>query len=142
MAERTGGCLCGGVRWRAGAAPFRSVHCHCRSCRRATGAALASYAGFAKAAVTWQGARALRASAPGVTRGGCPDCRTPLSYMCTRWPGELYLHAATLDDPALFTPQAHLHWAERVPWLALADGLPKYPGRGPSALTPPAGGPG
>ena len=34
----TGGCLCGGVRWRAeSAAPPPVVACHCEDCRRSTG---------------------------------------------------------------------------------------------------------
>lgn len=42
-------------------------------------------------------------------------------------PGELHFYAATLDDPAGFAPERHVHWDERVPWIALADGLPKRP---------------
>jgi len=51
-----------------------------------------------------------------------------MHYMSTRWPGEILLFAATLDDLTLFKPIAHVHWAERVPWLALNDNLPKYDG--------------
>ncbi|MEM1431853.1 MAG: GFA family protein [Pseudomonadota bacterium] len=134
MVERTGGCACGAVRYRATASPFWTAHCHCRSCRKVTGAAMASFLGYAKAAVTWQGQRRFRASSPGTTRGFCGECGTPLSYMSTRWPGEVHLYAATLDDPTLFEAEAHVHWAERVPWLTIADDLPKHPGRGPSDL--------
>jgi hypothetical protein len=56
--------------------------------------------------------------------------------MCTRWPGELYLHAATLDDPSAFEPQAHIHWEARLPGPDPRDGLPRYAGRGPAELAP------
>lgn len=52
-------------------------------------------------------------------------------YMSTRWPGEMHLFAATLDDLALYEPTSHVHWAERVPWLLFEDSLPKYDGRAP-----------
>lgn len=92
------------------------------------------YMGFGKVSVAWTGQRVFRVPATGVTRGACADCGTPLSYMCTRWPGELYVHAATLSDPALFRPEAHVHWAERRLETRAVDDLPKYDGRGPSDL--------
>ena len=137
MVEVTGRCRCGGVAWRAGASPFRMVVCHCAACEQAEGAPGAGYLGFAKALVTWSGARAFRSATQGVTRGVCPSCGTALSYMCTRWPGELYLHAATLDDPGAFAPQAHLHWDGRLLGVAPEDGVPRYADRGPAALPHP-----
>lgn len=47
-------------------------------------------------------------------------------YRSQRWPDETHLYAVTLDDPSLFQPKAHFHWAERVPWLTVVDDLPKY----------------
>ena len=136
MVELTGRCGCGAVAWRAGASPFRAVLCHCLECRGAAGLPCVGYIGFAKALVTWSGARAFRSATQGVTRGACPACGTALSYMCTRWPGELYLHAATLDDLAAFEPQAHIHWDARLPGPLPQDGLPRYAGRGPAELPP------
>ncbi len=42
----TGGCLCGEVRYRAEADPFRVVHCHCGACRRLSGAAFLTFVAF------------------------------------------------------------------------------------------------
>ncbi|MEL6203858.1 MAG: GFA family protein [Pseudomonadota bacterium] len=140
----TGQCLCGAVRWRATASPFRSVICHCADCRAATGAAASGYLGFAKAHIAWEGTRAFHRTLPGTTRGTCPHCSAPLSYMSTRWPGELYLHAATLDDPSAFRPEAHLHWAERLPGPVRPDDLLRHDGRAPTVLAshrPPSGPP-
>jgi hypothetical protein len=36
----TGGCLCGGIRYDAGADSFHQSACHCSVCRRASGAQL------------------------------------------------------------------------------------------------------
>ena len=134
MPEYAGACLCGAIRWRTAVSPFWSAHCHCVSCRRATGAPVASFMGFGKSAVHWNGQRQFYRSSPGVTRGFCASCGTPLSYMSTRWPGEIHLYAATLNDPSVFKPEAHVHWSERVPYLTVTDELPKHAGSSPGAL--------
>ena len=94
----------------------------------------AGYTGFGKVSVIWSGQRVFRVPTTGVTRGACADCGTALSYMCTRWPGELYVHAATLTAPSQFRPEAHIHWVERQSGTTATDDLPTYDGRGPSAL--------
>lgn len=90
---------------------------------------MTSYFGVGRAQVSWEGSRSFYNSSPGVTRGFCGECGTPVHYMCTRWPGEIHLFAATLNDLTLYKPTAHVHWAERVPWFTLHDGLPRYEGR-------------
>jgi len=54
-----------------------------------------------------------------------------MHYMTTRWPGEIHLLASTLDDLTVYKPTAHMHWAERVPWLISDDELPRHDGRAP-----------
>lgn len=92
---------------------------------------MTSYFGVGRSQVTWHGTRSFYNSSPGVTRGFCSRCGTPVQYMTTRWPGETHLLAATLDDLALFKPTAHVYWTERVSWLHVDDRLPKYEGRSP-----------
>jgi hypothetical protein len=38
-----GGCLCGAVRYRVHGQPFHVTHCHCVSCRKASGAAFLTW---------------------------------------------------------------------------------------------------
>ena len=52
----TGGCGCGAVRFAALERPLWVAHCHCRDCRRATAAALSTYAGFQRSRVRWTAA--------------------------------------------------------------------------------------
>jgi hypothetical protein len=126
-ATGNGGCLCGAVRFQADGPPKWVAHCHCGSCRRATGAAMTTYAGFARGQVRIvKGAPKGFASSPGVTRRFCPACGTPLSYEGERWPDEIHLFATTFDDPASFRPQAHVYVAEGMPWLRIHDTLPRY----------------
>lgn len=124
---RDGGCLCGKVRFRAEGMPKWVAHCHCRSCRKFTGAVFATYAGFETAKVTFEGTPPARHhSSKGVTRSFCGDCGTPVSYESERWPGEIHLLVCAFDDPGAFEPGVHVYWEERLPWLEIADDLPKF----------------
>jgi hypothetical protein len=51
-----------------------------------------------------------------------------MAYRSDAFPGETGFYAACLDDPADFAPESHTFWAERLPWLRLADDLPKHAG--------------
>ncbi len=123
----TGGSLCGAVRYRITGAPKWVAHCHCDSCRRQTGAAFATYAGIAHDGFAYtQGKAAAHQSSPGVARGFCLACGTPLTFEGDRWPDEVHVHLGTLDDPGELAPQAHVYTEEQVPWLHMADSLPRF----------------
>ena len=123
-----GGCLCGTVRYRVEGAPKWAAHCHCRDCRRATGAPFVTYAGYPTAKVTWLGEKPVAfASSPGVTRRFCSRCGSPLAYEGERWPGEFHIHVGTLDRPEAIRPEGHVYTAYQIPWVKLADGLPRVP---------------
>lgn len=122
-----GHCLCGAVRFEATAQALWIAHCHCDSCKRATSSAMATYAGFAAVAVAWTGeAPAIFHSSLGVERGFCRRCGSPMSFRGEKWPGEIHLFVPSFEDPALLVPQVHVHVAEQLPWLHLADGLPRF----------------
>ena len=125
-AIHSGGCSCGAVRYQATGKPKWVAHCHCRDCRKQTGAALATWAGFASDRFAFTGAPQAYPSSPGVVRRFCGTCGTPLTYEGERWPGEIHLLAGTLDDPGAIAPGAHVYVAHQMPWLRLADGLPRF----------------
>ena len=122
-----GGCLCGALRFAARGKPLWVAHCHCRSCRRNTGSAFATFVGYKQGQVRIvKGALQSYASSPGVVRSFCGTCGTPLSYAAERYPGEIHLYVSTLDRPEAFEPGAHVHVGEQLPWLHLDDGLPRF----------------
>jgi len=43
-AIRSGGCLCGKVRYTVRGEPYKSGLCHCTECRQVTGSAFLAYA--------------------------------------------------------------------------------------------------
>lgn len=126
----TGGCLCAAVRLRASEPPSWSSYCHCRDCRKASGAPLVVFVGFRSEAVAFEGksAPSTYASSPRVRRFFCRRCGSPLAYEDARLPGMLYVLIGALDHPERFPPSHHAWSAQRLPWLALDDDLPRHPG--------------
>lgn len=124
---RGGHCLCGRVRYRADGPVLWQKHCHCESCRRATSSPVTTFFDVADGGWRWTGEPPARyASSPGVTRFFCPTCGSPMAYRHdSAAPGEMHFLACTLDDPRDVQPEGHDFWEEHLPWLVLADGLPR-----------------
>lgn len=119
---RQGGCLCGDIRFSADGPAKWTSYCHCRSCRRHTGAPVAAYAGFQASRVVFTGATpSTFESSPGVRRGFCARCGSTLSYQGERWPREIHLHVGAFDDPESLAPAGHAFAEERLSWLQLGD---------------------
>ncbi|HEX6011382.1 MAG TPA: GFA family protein [Geminicoccaceae bacterium] len=120
---RTGRCRCGAIRFEARGRPNWVAYCHCESCRRATGAPVAAYAGFPATAVRFtDGPPTEFASSPGVSRGFCARCGSPVSFTGERWPGEVHLHLGCFDDGTDLVPDREAFAEERLPWLHLRVG--------------------
>lgn len=124
---RAGGCQCGAVRFEAAGRPEWTAYCHCRDCQRHTAAPVSLYAGYLRDRVRFvHGQPAARASSPGVERGFCPQCGTPLYYAAPqRFPGEIHLFVPTFDETDGFTPEGHVYWKERLPGFDVRDDLPR-----------------
>ena len=121
-----GHCLCGAVRYSCDAAPLWQGHCHCESCRRATSSGFTSFLGVADGHWQWTSeAPATYNSSAGVWRDFCPVCGSQMAYRASRFPGEVHFYAASLDDPAAYAPTQHFLSAEMLPWVHLADRLPR-----------------
>ena len=126
-ALRTGSCLCGGVTIAVEGAATWVAHCHCKSCRRATGGPFATFAGFERDKVMINGeAYRQYASSPGVLRGFCKKCGASISYQSREWPDEVHILVGLMDEPQSFTPQAHEFIKAQLAWLHLEDGLPTF----------------
>lgn len=125
--SRRGHCLCGSISFAYRGEPLWVAYCHCESCRRGTASPVTTFVGVASDGFRWtQGAPTLFESSPGVRRRFCGRCGTPLAYEADRYPGEVHLYAATLDDPEAVRPTGHVHTAERIAWFEVHDDLPRY----------------
>jgi len=122
-----GGCRCGAARVRARGEPSGVVYCHCRDCRRSSGAPVSLFAGYQSEQIEWlQGKPKVYESSPGIHRSFCAECGTPLSYEDERLPGEVYLHVGVFDDPEPFEPEVHDWISQRLEWFDIRDDLPRY----------------
>ena len=63
------------------------------------------------------------ASSPGVERTHCGRCGSPISYENSN---EFGLWIGTLEDATTVTPTLQIFTAEQLPWIEIADNLPRY----------------
>lgn len=137
MTIRKGRCLCRAVTYEYQGPENWVGHCHCESCRRNTSSPFTTFVGVPRTALSFTGAEpAAYQSSPGVRRLFCPRCGAPVAFDADRYPDEIHLYLAALEDAAGLAPQFHVFTAEKLPWITLADGLPAYEA-GLSAARPP-----
>ncbi|HEY2397313.1 MAG TPA: GFA family protein [Rudaea sp.] len=123
-----GGCLCGAIRYRVTAAPTALVVCHCRSCRKASGAPSLAWAIFQAADFGFtSGKPATFASSSGVERGFCARCGTTLTYAGADRPDVADVTTATLDNPDAFAPTKEIWLEEKIGWEAVDHARLRYP---------------
>jgi len=123
---RTGGCLCGEVRYRI-EGPLGSIGaCHCSQCRRSSGHFLAGVS-VERENLAVDGAVAWYESTPGkVRRGFCPVCGSNLFWDRIA-ASYLDVWAGTLDDTRGLALDGHIYVADKGDYYEIADGLPQYP---------------
>lgn len=122
--ERSGGCLCGKIRYRVTGDP-RVHYCHCDMCRRATGSAFAVLAWLPSADVSWLSEEpCFRRSSPLAKRGFCQTCGSPLALAYDAAVNEIALHVGSFDDPADLEPQYNYGSSQRLSWVCCGVDLP------------------
>jgi len=124
-ATRTGGCLCGGVRY-AVFGPLRPVvMCHCTQCRRMTGHFMAATAArradfrlVARKGLRWY------AASDKARRGFCARCGSTLF-----WEGVgrdyISIAAGTLDDSSGLKVAHHIFVADKGGYYEIEAGVPQ-----------------
>jgi hypothetical protein len=124
-ARLTGGCLCGAVRYEVTTEPQSASTCHCRMCQRQSGSAFMGFFSVPRSALELTGAvREFRAS-PLATRSFCPGCGSPIGMAYDHEPDRIGITMGSLDEPARIAPRLHWGVESWVPWLKIADGLPR-----------------
>jgi hypothetical protein len=122
-----GGCLCGAIRYRADGDPYSVVHCHCSLCRRAAGAPMVTWASFNTNQVgITEGAPKRYQSSDIAWRSFCSDCGTQITFQFKDRPDSIDLTLASFDHPEEIQPLRHIFEGDRVAWLSIEDGLPRF----------------
>jgi hypothetical protein len=122
-----GGCFCGAVRFELNGPVRQVTHCHCRHCRRLSGAPFLTYAEFLASEFTLTtGTPAQVNTRPEVIRQFCSQCGTQLTYSDSEFPHLIHVTIGSFDHPEPLVPQDHI-WCDRMlPWLQMDDDLPRY----------------
>ena len=128
---RAASCACGSVVLHVNVSALQTVHCHCRSCRRSTGAAFSTWGCVPLAATyfsQWEtlsvyqrSSQECESRSPRANRYFCSKCgcSVAMTYPATgRWPEphSLWLSAAFLGDDDAGINVIHMYPEERPGW--------------------------
>jgi hypothetical protein len=125
---RTGGCLCGQVRYTLRADPQLCVTCHCKNCQKQAGSALSIIIGVTEDSLEISGEvktyNDTGDSGATVRRQFCPECGSPV-FTRLETPGLMFIKAGTLDDTSELQPALHCYVKSAQGWLPLGD-IPQF----------------
>ena len=124
----TGGCLCGGVRYRIDGDCRDIICCHCENCRRTHGH-VAAYTALDQSALTLVTAQTLQwfhDASPDTYRGFCNRCGASLFWDARDGRKRISVAAGSLDDSGSLQTIGHVFVAEAGSYYDICDGLPRY----------------
>jgi len=130
LLDVSGGCHCGGVRYRAKGVDPRVTECHCSQCRRQSGHRYAT-TGAKTADLEIDGADKItwyRAS-PTAERGFCSLCGSTLFWRRNGGDRTSVL-AASVDEPNQLRLAEHIFVADKGGYYEIDDGLPQHEATG------------
>ncbi len=116
---RTGGCLCGAIRYSLEGEPFHVGRCHCGDCRKESGSTYTIYGQWPRDAFAVEGEYATYDG-----RSFCPRCGSSL-FTLEDEAAEVRL--GSLDDaPFELRPEAEIWIKRREPWLHEVEGASQH----------------
>jgi hypothetical protein len=119
---RTGGCLCGAVRYSVRGEPVRVGRCHCTDCRKESGSAFSVYGQWPIEAFELSGEIS---SYDG--RGFCPRCGSRLLNPAEPGDTLIEIRIGSLDDAPFELKPEHEIWVKRrESWLSAVEGAELY----------------
>jgi hypothetical protein len=122
-----GGCFCGAVRYQSSGPASLETSCHCKVCRRTSGAPFVAWFTVPTASfrITAGTPESFQSSEHAV-RAFCSRCGTPLTFQSLRTPEEIDITTCSLDEPEHVPPKDHTWTQSRLRWVKLADDLPMH----------------
>ncbi|WLQ16577.1 GFA family protein [Hahella aquimaris] len=123
----SGSCLCGKVKYDITGKVGDIIHCHCRTCRKAHGAAFSSVARVDDNDFNLQGAEHLNSfeSSPGKSRFFCSCCGTQVYAKRENTPF-IILRLGSLDDDPQSQERSHIWVSDKASWYDINKELPVY----------------
>ena len=123
----SGSCLCGDIAFVVDGPIEHVDQCHCSMCRKAHGAAFATYGGAAPEDFRMLRGEALvrrYRSSPIGTRLFCPRCGSVVPMKISDKPVAIAL--GTISQSPAARPKSHFFVGSKAPWHDIADDLPRF----------------
>lgn len=121
----TGGCQCGAVRYRVEGSVTDAGVCHCRMCQKVGGNFGMAYFRAPDLSFT-RGTPAAFESSPGVKRGFCAQCGTPLFMRSADEPYDMTI--GSLDHPDALPPlKSQIGIESQCRWFRDLATIPAFP---------------
>ena len=130
-----GGCLCGAIRYEIDAV-FDVIYCHCKHCRRSSGAPV-----LLTAQVSGDAFRLTKGSPSeyrtsdsgrsffcGTCGAGLHGEYSPPNHPLVREGRYFSVRVGTFDDPERVRPQIHQFVESKLSWFDTTDNLPRVEG--------------
>ena len=119
---RSGGCLCGAVRYTVHGEPVHVGRCHCADCRKESGSAFTVYAQWPRAQFRLVGDVATYDG-----RSFCPRCGGRVGCFDDDTAELVEIRIGSLDDaPFELRPEAEIWVKRREPWLPPVEGASQH----------------
>ena len=126
-----GGCLCGAVRYAVKASPLTVYNCHCKDCRRTSGAAYTMSMPADRRHVALLKGELVdydkRADSGRIIRmRGCPHCGVRVWNEPQSFPDIFVVKPGTLDDMGWAVPIGNIWTNSRCPWIEIDPALVNF----------------
>ena len=124
----SGSCLCGEVSFELTGVPEFMNHCHCRMCRKASGASFGTFLHAQGKDFRWlSGETSIQAyeSSPKNFRPFCSKCGSRVPVLENDG-AEVIIPAGLLDNDPQSRPIVHFHVDSRAPWDEIHDNVPQF----------------
>ena len=123
----SGSCLCGKVRYEVAGSLGEVANCYCSMCRKAHGAAFATYANVRAEDFRWTAGEAFVSEYAASQNGGRCFCKNCGSLVAARYAGRIFqITLGTLDDDPGVRPGMHIFVGSKASWYEIADEGPKF----------------
>jgi hypothetical protein len=122
-----GACLCGAVRYEISSPLVDAGNCHCSMCRKAHGAAFATYASVGPDEFRWKCGEefvSFYESSPNESRVFCSVCGSTLGGAEDGKINAITL--GTVDGDPGIRPRSHIFVGSKAPWHEISDALPQF----------------
>ncbi len=122
-----GSCLCGNVKYEIAGEIGDIVHCHCKTCQKAHGAAFSSVASVADENFKIHGKESLNfyESSKDKKRYFCSNCGTQI-YAKREGTKHIILRLGSLDDTPNAKEKSHIWVSQKASWYTINSSIPEH----------------